>query len=119
MDDTEIPKNVVLFRKILNHVKRNLLDKEDSSNDNQDIGKLHETTDRIQQFGNIVLSLLRDSDTNTNEHQSVKNLFNRYKFVIPDRGTFENNLCIYYVKNDVFLYPYDLNPSHIDTVEKS
>jgi len=113
---------IVLFRKILNHVKRSLLEKDqesDNSENIQNIRKLDETTDRIQQFGNIVLSLLRDSDTHTKEHESVKKLFEKYKFVIPVRGTPENDLCVHYLKNDVFLYPYDLNPSHIDTIEKS
>ena len=118
--DIEVPASVKLFRKILNHVKRNLLDKqydENADNDDiQNIRKLKETVDRIQQFGNVVLSLFKDLETDTREHKSVKNLFQKYEFVIPDSNAPEHKLCIYYLKNDVFLYPYDLNPSHIDSL---
>ena len=118
----ETPDSIKKFRKILNHVKRSLLDNQDVYEDTeniQNVGKIHEITDRIQQFGNIVLSLLEDSDADTKEHKSVKTLFQKYKFSIPSRSTYERKLCIHYLKNDVFCYPYDLNPSHMDVLEKS
>ena len=118
----ETPDSIKKFRKILNHVKRSLLDNQDVYEDTeniQNVEKIHEITDRIQQFGNIVLSLLEDSDADTKEHKSVKTLFHKYKFMIPSRNTREHKLCVHYLKNDVFCYPYDLNPSHMDVLEKS
>jgi len=120
-NDIEIPSSVKLFRKILNHVKRSFLEGNETgySKDIHSIKRLDESVDRIQQFGNTVLSLLNDSDINTREHKSVETLFKKYNFTIPTRHNHEHGLCVYYLKNDVFMYPYDLNPSHIDIIEKS
>ena len=71
-DVPDIPRSVVIFRRILNHVKRGIL--EGNSTD-QDLTKLDERTDRIIQFGNIVLSLLNKSTRDPNEHAHILTLF--------------------------------------------
>jgi DNA replication protein DnaD len=121
--ETDLPKSVTLFRKILNHVKRSLLegkyDENADEEDAQNISNLKDATERIQQFGNIVLSLLKNSDISTKEQESVKVLFKKHHFYFTTLSPTEHELCEHYVHNDVFMYPYDLNTSHIDVVEKS
>ena len=114
-DVPDIPESVVHFRKILNHVKRGILE---GNSADQDLKKLDERTDRIIQFGNIVLSLLNKKNHDTTEHAHILTLFETHGFIIAALLPEEREACKYYVNNDIHVYTYDLSPLHINKLIK-
>ena len=116
---SDLPKSILYFRKLLNHVKRRLLDGDPSAKANiQSISNLTRTVERIRQFGNIVIAILEGSDIDQNEYTTVRKFFRNNDFDFSKLSPEERELCIHYVDNDVKMFPYDLNPSHIDAVQK-
>jgi len=103
----DLPDNIALFRKILNHVKRRVLE-------NGDIHDSDECVQRIKQFGNVVISLTKDPNENTKEQRSVSDLFKKHGFDFHKISDSDRALCNYYVINDVHTYVFDLNPSRFD-----
>jgi len=114
-DVPDVPNSVILFRKILNQVKRGILEGDSNV---QDLKKLDERTDRIIQFGNIVISLLNKSTHDTQGHAHILALFKENGFDIAALTSEEHMLCRYYVNNDIHVYTYDLSPTHIDKIIK-
>ena len=116
---SDLPKSIVYFRRLLNHVKRRLLDGDSSNVENiQNISNLTKTVERIRQFGNIVIAILEGRDADQTEYNTVRNFFKNNHFEFNKLSSEERELCIHYVENDVKMYPYDLNPSHIDAIQK-
>jgi len=103
----DLPENIALFRKILNHVKRRVLE-----NSNADDSE--ECVQRIKQFGNVLLSLLKKSNEDTKEHRSVAELLKKHGFDIHTLSDSDRISCEHYVMNDVHTYVFDLNPSRFD-----
>lgn len=110
---SDLPENIVLFRKIINHVKRSILESNDGEPGEDNSEKC---VQRLKQFGNVVISLLENRHEHTKEHKSVMDLFKRYKFDIEKLSESEKDLCNHYVINDAHVYVYDLNPHRFDWI---
>jgi ketopantoate reductase len=104
----DLPENIVLFRKIINHVKRRVLENNGATDESE------ECVQRIKQFGNVILSLLKNPNEDTKECQSVAELFKKHEFDIHKLSDSDKALCKHYVINDVHTYVFDLNPSRFD-----
>ena len=113
-----LPKVVEDFRRIINEIKRKLLEsleKPDKHVDIQDIRRLDSTQDRIHHIGNILMVIL---SPNISEHSesSLKNidkvldLFSKFNFDFDRLIDPERELCKHYVNNDIFVNPNDLKP---------
>jgi hypothetical protein len=104
----DLPDNILLFRNILNSVKRKILETNNPSVSSTDCLK------RILQFGNIVVSLLKDPSHGMEEQTTINDLFKKYEFHLDKLSESDRTLCEYYVNNDVHTYTFDLNPTRFD-----
>jgi hypothetical protein len=117
-DITDIPKKVKHFRSIVNSVKRGILNRSESyaPDDIQNANNLNEINHRIQQFGTL-LNLILDGA----EHEKTQDIsrhFAKDSFDFSNLSDEDRILCKHYIKMDIFTYPYDLNPGHINSVSK-
>ena len=115
----DIPDNIKLFRSIINNFKRKILNQTEVYNDNEDIqdmNVLNGITRRIKQFG-IYLNMVLDGTADANT-ENVKNHFAMNSFLIANLTDEEKDLCRHYIKIDIFMYPYDLRPGHINSSSK-
>jgi len=110
----EIPQEVVVFRDIVNRVKRSLLENEQQTGDLQDVSNMNEVLKRIQQFGNIVLAILNNKIGQTEDFKSIFNLLKNDKFHIEKLSSEQIELCKHYIKVDIFMYPYTISTDHTD-----
>jgi len=123
MDDEPLAPKIIIFRRIINDMKKQILDKyfEDSEtkDDKQNISNLNDVQKRIIQFGHIVKSLIEEPHVSISKHQSIVQLFkkNKFDFTSP-LSPLEKELCLYYIDNDIFTYPYDLNTYHMNETRK-
>jgi len=120
-ESTDIPKKVKQFRSIVNGVKRSILNQSESYNNNStdDIQKatnLNEINHRIQQFGTL-LNMILDG-TEHEKTQEVSKHFAKHSFDLGALSQEDRADCKHYVHMDIFTYPYDLNPGHINSVSK-
>jgi septation ring formation regulator EzrA len=120
VDSADIPKKVKQFRSIVNGVKRNILNRSesynDSANDIQSAHNLNDITHRIRQFGTL-LNMILDGT----EHEKAEDVLKHFAKHSLDLSTIsdeDRGLCKHYVHMDIFTYPYDLNPGHINSVSK-
>lgn len=114
---TPIPKEVDRFRSIINKFKRifiESLEKDTGKDDMQDINRLNAMLNRQQHLGNI-LKLLLSSDDVSEQLGSLKEIDPVLDTFAKEGFTFDNltnearELCLYYIKNDIEMYPFDLN----------
>jgi Mg2+ and Co2+ transporter CorA len=116
---SELPKKIVFFRQLVNHIKRNLLDSHTSDEKNvQNVSNLSKIVSRIRQFGNILTAILHGKHTDAEEYASVHRFFTKNHFQFDNLTPEEKELCLHYIDIDIKTYPYDLNPSHIDHIQK-
>jgi hypothetical protein len=115
----EIPDSVIVFRDIVNRIKKNLLENENNTGDLQDVSKMKEILKRIQQFGNIIHGILDKKVSETEDFKSVFALFKNNKFHIDRLSEEELELCKHYIKVDIFMYPYTISTDHTDDIKKS
>jgi hypothetical protein len=123
MDEEPLPPKIILFRKIINDVKKKILEKhfdDSETNDNrQDLTNLNDIQKRIIQLGHITKSLIEHPHTSIPKHSAVVELFKKNKFDFASSlSPSEKDWCLYYIDNDIFTYPYDLNTSHMDAASK-
>lgn len=121
-----LPDEVRIVRAVLNEFKRSLLSVLDSEDtpDVQSFENVNVVVERIQQLGNIVLHVLQRKDIRTfpnydDEILSVLDPFEENGVKLDSLPDPIRDQCIYYVKNDVFTYPFDLNTKHIDSLKMS
>ena len=114
---TPIPKEVDKFRSIINKFKKifvESLEKDSKTDDIQDMKRLHTMLNRQQHLGNI-LKLLLSSDDVSDQIASLKEIdpilhtFAKEGFTFDNLSDESRNLCLYYIKNDIEMYPLDLN----------
>lgn len=116
-----MPKSVQQFRSIVNSVKRDILNKSESydvenTNDLQNRENLNGIVHRIHQFGSVINMIF-----NNVEHPmatKVSNHFKKNSLDLSNLSDEDKEACKHYVKIDIFMYPYDLNPGHINSVSK-
>ena len=111
---SEIPQSVIVFRDIVNRVKRSLLENEQQSGDLQNISNMNEVLKRIQQFGNIIIAILNNKIGQTEDFKSIYALLKNDKFHIDKLSSDEMELCKHYIKVDIFMYPYTISTDHTD-----
>jgi hypothetical protein len=106
-----------------------LLNKRKHTEDNtslQELDSLHDALSTLQHLSNV-LKVILTSDNKANaeaaeKHRDVitriKDVFikNGFKFEGLDDQTKSD--CLYFIKIDIDMYPYDLNPGHIISVSK-
>ncbi len=114
--ETPIPKEVDHFRKIVNKFKKIFIEslEKDTRDDIQDISRLNSMLERLQHLGNI-LNLLLSSKDIPEQARSLKEIdpiihtFTNEGFTFDNLSDEARELCIYYIKNDIGMYPFDLN----------
>jgi hypothetical protein len=117
LEDT--PESVKKFRSIVNRFKQSIHKQTETHNMNediQDIQNLNGVVHRIKQFGRFIIMIL----TNT-EHpgtKSVHDYFARNSLDLKNLTDEEREACKHYVKMDIFMYPFDLRPGHINSQSK-
>lgn len=52
------------------------------------------------------------------ETRDVYKHFMKHSLDLANLSSGDKDLCKHYVKIDIFTYPYDLNPGHINSVSK-
>jgi hypothetical protein len=129
LDETlpPIPERVPVFRNIVNEFKHAILsqtDAEETANkdDTHSVGRLDEALDRIQHLSNIlklVLSAEKEEEYKDylKEIDPILGVFQQNGFTFHDLEDAARDMCLYYVKTDIDMYPYDLNPKHIDSIK--
>jgi hypothetical protein len=123
---TPIPKEVDTFRKIINQYKRVMtesLEKENATNDIQDIRLVSSLINRIQHLGNILILILEVNPESyppeSIEHiEQILDTFKSRGFTFDNLDDETRKLCSYYVKNDIHMYPFDLNHHSEKTATK-
>ena len=112
-----IPKEVDHFRKIINKFKKifiEALEKDTNDGNVQDISRLNSMLERLHHLGNI-LNLLLSSKDIPEQAKSLKEIdpiihtFTNEGFTFVNLSDEARELCIYYIKNDIGMYPFDLN----------
>jgi hypothetical protein len=115
----DIPEKVARVRSIIGSVKQIIINKTETYNDNddvQDINILRGVLQRIKQFG-ISLNMILSDKTNIN----IKGVNDVYLYFLKNSidltklSDEERSLCEYYVKLDVFMYPYSIQVGHINS----
>ena len=127
-----IPKDAIRFRLILNEIKRGIMAAlEQKGNGNQDAGLLNQVIDRIQHLGNILRYLLNsdgqgqmwdaisseDIDASVETIENVQKAFQIEGLEFDTLEPATREYCLNYVSLDVDMYPYDLNPNHINSLK--
>ncbi len=119
-----IPEQALLFRRIINQVKRTILNSLEEPG-NQAAEMLDLAADRIQQLGNTLREILRRTDPEEDVQEvgpdvekildDVQDLFEEkgMKFEIMNPET--RYYCTYYIYTDIDTHAYDLSPDHINS----
>lgn len=119
------PKDVTHFRQILNRYKQAVWDKTaEPRPDAQDLKHFEEAYSTIRQFGNILMVLLSkpeeqaaaELEESMDQLRLVLDFFKREGFNFQGLSRASRDLCKYYVQNDVYLLPYDLNTKHANSI---
>ena len=129
-----VPDVVLNFRATVNQLKRKILGALETKG-NQDPAALDSAIDRIQHLGNILTSLVytdnpkiqqavadaiqaggKAGDTAVETIKSIEDIFNAAGVNFDTMSTEVRALCIHYIKLDINMYPYDLSPPHINSV---
>lgn len=117
---SDIPQRIKRFRSIVNGVKRSIIERTEEYSktvDIQDKANLNGVQRRIHQFGMILNAILSGNENDmTNK---IANHFKRNDFDFNTLSDEDRGLCEHYIKMDIFMYPYDLNLPHINSVSKT
>ena len=126
-----IPKDAIRFRLILNEIKRGIMATlEEKGDGNQDATLLNQVVDRIQHLGNILRYLLNseeqaqpwdlaEGESMDKSVETIENVLKAFQAEGVDFDSLEpstREYCLNYVSLDIDMYPYDLNPNHINSV---
>ncbi len=117
-----LPDELRRFRAIVNEFKRTILEKLDDRprEDVQYLQNVKDVTERIHHLGTILLTILKGTvPAEPDAAEQVQPIQTKFREMGLDLGGLSRDLrddCIYYVKNDIFTAPYDLNTAHIDAV---
>lgn len=129
-----VPEVVLNFRSTVNELKRKILGALETKG-NQDPAALDSAIDRIQHLGNILMSLVytdnpriqaavaeaiqaggKAGDATVETIKSIEDIFNAAGVDFDTMTPEVRALCVHYIKLDINTYPYDLRPSHINSV---
>ena len=114
----DIPENIKHFRSAIRDIKENILNKTESyaDKDIQDMRSLNPLLQRIHQLGIFINMILDDrNNINTKSVSNVYEHFMRNSIDLTNLTDEEKDLCRYYVKIDIFMYPYIPRPGHINS----
>lgn len=129
-----IPKDAIRFRLILNEIKRGIMAALEKEGDgNQDAALLNQVVDRIQHLGNILRYLLNsegeghfwesvdgeEMDKSIETIESIQKAFQAEGLDFEALEPATREYCLNYVSLDIDMYPYDLNPNHINSLRAS
>jgi len=119
-----IPESVLLFRKLLNQFKHAILSQLDAeevadTKDAQKVERFYDAEDRIQQLANILKNVLSLPNSRRKEEvkkmEAVLGVFSKNGFHFEALDDEASDLCMYYVRTDMDMYPFDLNSKHINS----
>jgi len=128
-----LPEAVILFRKCINELKGSILESL-ATDGEQEAAKLHDAVNRIQQMGNILNTILSETDPedesaylrakggSQEERRAIDDIrahFEQKRISFEDLTPDERDLCRTYIKIDIQMHPYDLNLAHINSQYKS
>ena len=118
-ESPDLPDSVKQFRSLINHFKETIHNQTERYKENEDIqnaNNLNVVIHRIKQFGRFIIMIL-----NSVEHpgtKSVNDYFARNSIDLNSLSNEEKEACKHYVQMDIFTYPFDLRPGHINSQSK-
>lgn len=118
-ESPDLPDSIKHFRSIVNRFKEAIHNQTETykkSEDIQDANNLNGVIHRIKQFGRFIIMIL-----NRVEHpgtKSVNDYFARNSLDLNSLTDEEKDACKHYVQMDIFTYPFDLRPGHINSQSK-
>jgi hypothetical protein len=118
-DVPELPKDVLLFRQVINDIKREIFDRlnkeSDAGKDSiHSVRRLNEAVDRVKQLGNILVMILKSDDCSIEskyikEAEPVIDTFNTRGVDFSEMSNESRSLCLHYIWMDIDVYTYDLS----------
>jgi uncharacterized protein YoxC len=118
-ESPDLPDSVKQFRSLVNRFKETIHNQTERYKENDDIqnaNNLNVVIHRIKQFGRFIIMIL-----NSVEHpgtKSVNDYFARNSIDLNSLSNEEKEACKHYVQMDIFTYPFDLRPGHINSQSK-
>jgi hypothetical protein len=118
-ESPDLPDSVKQFRSLINRFKETIHNQTERYKENEDIqnaNNLNVVIHRIKQFGRFIIMIL-----NSVEHpgtKSVNDYFARNSIDLNSLSNEEKEACKHYVQMDIFTYPFDLRPGHINSQSK-
>jgi len=118
-ESPDLPDSVKHFRSLVNRFKETIHNQTERYKENEDIqnaNNLNVVIHRIKQFGRFIIMIL-----NSVEHpgtKSVNDYFARNSIDLNSLSNEEKEACKHYVQMDIFTYPFDLRPGHINSQSK-
>ena len=112
-DDTNLPKNVTLFRDIIASIKRKLTDKLEAESlsgkaSAQDLKKAFDTSGEIIRLGNILLLIFENTSKYNSDLEKVILEFADNGLDLTGLREDEKELCILYTHNDIYNHPFTI-----------
>jgi len=101
-----------------------LLNKNNTENtDIQEFDSLQDALSTIQHFSNVLKVILMSDASTLEKHKtviiSIKDVFTKNGFNFDGLDNQTKSDCLHFIKIDIDMYPYDLNPGHIISVSKT
>ena len=118
-ESPDLPDSVKQFRSLVNRFKETIHNQTEKYKENENIqsaNNLNVVIHRIKQFGRFIIMIL-----NSVEHpgtKSVNDYFARNSIDLNSLSNEEKEACKHYVQMDIFTYPFDLRPGHINSQSK-
>lgn len=122
----ESPDTIYNFRETVKQFKESVFNAlEENTNDKQNPIHYKHAIDRIFQLGTLLRRLLNSQETNQEVDsdtqrsiQSVRDLFKEKGVVFDQLSDEEKDMCLYYIKIDIFMFPRVIDRAHTDFLLK-
>lgn len=117
-----IPPVVQNLRNTIKNFKISVMDSLEASQarDKQNLAHLKQAVDRLIHLGNILNHELKQKDQAGGSEekivQSIRKLFLENGVDFNTLSDSERDLCLYYVKLDLFDFPYAIDKSHTNSI---
>lgn len=122
----ESPDAVYNFRETIKQFKESVFNAlEENTTDKQNPIHYKHAIDRIFQLGTLLRRILNDSDDDSSfdsdtqkSLQVVRDLFKEKQIEFDQLSDEEKDMCLYYVKIDIFMFPSVVDRAHTDFLVK-
>ena len=123
-DNVDVGKKRIKGRDIITYITESLSKPAKETVNIQEFDSLQVALNRSQHFSNVLKAILNPPDAATMEKHrdlitSIKDVFRQNDFNFDELDNQTKGDCLYFIKIDIDMYPYDLNPGHIISVVKT